>query len=245
MTATATAQRHRVIMGLDISPTHAGLVALDRHGRLLDARCVCETKKEAAGLTKRPGLGITATPFPTELTSSKFEDPDGRAAYRLVWMRSWLQESLASFVQETFELEVAVENYAFHMKQGAHQIGETGGMARLLLLDRPRTKVRLYDPVTVKMFATGVSQATKEMVGEAILRDHAVRFDELDLKPTTVEDLQDAYAIARLAWTEMEVRAGRVLLKDLTEKQIQVFNRTTSAQPINLLDRDWMISLDA
>jgi hypothetical protein len=57
---------------------------------------------------------------------------------------------------------------------------------------------------------------------------------------TTSEDLADAYSAAKLIWTEYQLRNGLIDLKDLHEKEIQVFNRTTKSYPVNILGREWI-----
>jgi hypothetical protein len=56
----------------------------------------------------------------------------------------------------------------------------------------------------------------------------------------TTEDLCDAYALARFVELEIELRAGRVQLSDLHEKEIQTLNRCTKRYPDNLLAREWI-----
>ena len=57
---------------------------------------------------------------------------------------------------------------------------------------------------------------------------------------TTSEDLADAYALAMMVYTEVLIRSGNTLMKELHPKEVQVFNRVTKTYPVNLLDREWL-----
>ena len=53
-------------------------------------------------------------------------------------------------------------------------------------------------------------------------------------------DLADAYFLARMLYTELEVRTGRILLSQLDEGERRIFLRVTKAYPVNILDRQFI-----
>ena len=53
-------------------------------------------------------------------------------------------------------------------------------------------------------------------------------------------DIQDAWYIAKLLQLEIKLRSGLIMLHDLPEHEIVVFNRCTKKYPVNLLARDFL-----
>jgi len=217
------------VVGMDLSLNHGAIVCLDR-GRLW--RVLWATTKAAASKRK----DATRIDIPKNLQREEKE------VWRLDWWAKYLREVLESLCPDV----VAFEGYAMGKSQRAHQIGELGGVARLACW-QIGVRFRIYDPSTIKMFATHNGGADKDEVGDAVKERWGVNFDSLDppsrsrkKRKETSEDLYDAYAIARLAWTEVWLRRGVILLSDLHEKEIQAFNRVTRANPENLLSKDWL-----
>jgi Holliday junction resolvasome RuvABC endonuclease subunit len=152
---------------------------------------------------------------------------------------------------------VAIEDYAVRAEQGAHYLGEAGGIARILCWFRG-VSLRLHDPVTAKMFVAHDGTCQKDEVERCVLERWGVDFSKFnqprpnptEKKPnpkqnrTTSEDLSDAFALAQMAWTEVQIRRGELNLSDLHPKEIQVFNRVTKTYPVSLLGRDWIKNPD-
>lgn len=147
---------------------------------------------------------------------------------------------------------VAVEDYALARAQGAHQIGEVGGAARLILWDHG-IRYRTHDPKSVKMFAAHDGSADKLLVEESVRDRWGTDFSKYNPPPPknprqkqsrqTSEDLCDAYALARMVYAEALLRAGELSLSDLEhDKERQVFLRTTKAFPVNVLGREWIFN---
>lgn len=77
---------------------------------------------------------------------------------------SWLRDEMEAILEDYQPHVVMLENYAHGKGNRAHQIGEWGGVLRLLLQDMGRPVV-LVAPKSVKVFATGNGGAGKsEMV---------------------------------------------------------------------------------
>ena len=165
----------------------------------------------------------------------------------------WIEGMLLEVIKKTSAEYAGIEDYALRAEQGAHQLGEAGGLARLLCW-KAGFKLRLHDPISTKMFVAHDGTCQKDAVQRAVERRWGVDFSPMDqppAKPTprrpepkrnkqTSEDLADAFAIAQLVWTEVQLRDGRVTMEQLHEKEIRVFNRTTKTYPINLLNREWI-----
>ena len=49
----------------------------------------------------------------------------------------------------------------------------------------------------------------------------------------------------KLLHTELTLRKGFVILKELSDEKISIFNRVTKNQPQNLLDTDFIVNSDS
>lgn len=152
---------------------------------------------------------------------------------------------------------VGIEDYAIREEQGAHYLGEIGGIARILCWFRG-VKFRLHDPTSVKMFAAHDGTCQKDEVERAVFERWGIDFGPYNpplAKPTvknahpkqnrrTSEDLADAFAIAQMVWAEVRLRRGDITLSSMHEKEVRVFNRVTKTYPVSLLDREWIHNPD-
>jgi len=168
---------------------------------------------------------------------------------RLIWWKKYLQ-TLVSFRQPHF---LGIEDYALGAAQGAHHTGELGGIGKIVAKEAG-CKLRLHDPMSIKMFATHNGHADKAWVEAAVKERWGADFSEFNPQkakktkknpkgiPTrqTSEDLADAFAIAKLVWTEVRLRRGDLVMSELHEKEVQVFNRVTKMYPLSLLSREWI-----
>ena len=222
------------VHGWDISLNHAGLVEFTDDE--LSAFWFATTKK---GLVKKLGERGLYVPFP------KCDEPHESALLRL---NSW-RNILGMLVRDRQPDYVGIEDYAYGASMRAHQIGELGGIARLVCFNSG-IKLRLHDPLSLKMFVTYNGHAKKPEIEKCVKKRWGQDFSEYN-PPTrkgskkenreVSEDLADAFGICQLVSLEIKLRAGTVLLKDLGhEKEIQVFNRVTKAYPISLLSREWI-----
>jgi Holliday junction resolvasome RuvABC endonuclease subunit len=234
------------VLGIDASLNHGAAVELT--DGVLSNFWYCTDIAGAAAKSKKRGFRLEV-PTPT-----KVRDPQVRAMYRLAWLEHFWDKNV---LMKSLPFAVGLEDYALSEAQGSHQIGEIGGTIRLLCWFRG-LRLRLHDPVTLKMYTAHDGTADKSMMEAAVQDRWGVDFSIFNPpapKPTaknkapkqnrTVsEDLHDAYALAQLTWLEVQLRRGEVLLKDLHEKEIRVFNRVTKAHPVSLLDREWILNPD-
>lgn len=227
------------IIGADISLNHGAFVLLE-DGDIKDFLYYTDAAGSAER-SKRHGRRVKLIDHP---------DRQIRAMARLAWIENLMDKQVLMSWKPDY---IGIEDYAIRAEQGAHYLGEVGGIARILCWFRG-IKLRLHDPTSVKMFATHDGTAQKDLIEQRVQERWDVEFGEFNTpppKPTaknptphqnrrTSEDLADAYAIAQLVWHEVRLRDGTLSLKTMHEKEIRVFNRITKTYPINLLDRDWI-----
>lgn len=229
------------VLGMDISMNHGAIVELTDN-KLTNFWYYTEYAGSAAKSKKR---GYRLDP---EIL--KIKDKHIRGVKRL----AWIEDFIANTVLASSKAEYAgIEDYAIRAEQGAHYLGEVGGLARMLCWHHG-LKLRLHDPTTVKMFAAHDGTCAKDAVCRAVVDRWGVDFEPLDQPPPqankrvpnpkqnrqTSEDLSDAYVIAQMVMVEVKLRMGEINLSGMHEKEIRVFNRTTKTYPINLLDREWI-----
>ncbi len=222
-----------MIIGIDLSLNHAGLVQLDAGGRVVWWDWVTDVR----AASDRGGRGVY-------LPRPKSEDKEQGSLERLVWWEKYISELFV----ERDPFYVGIEGYAFRAEgNAAYQIGELGGLVRLAAL-HVGAKLRCPDPMSVKMFgasrgnATGaeVADAVRAMTGGLFVAANPPQKAGKKQNALPEEDLSAAWVVAQMVWTELQLRAGSMRLDQLGEKQLQVFNRCTKSQPINLLARTWL-----
>lgn len=231
------------VLGIDPALNHAGLVLLDGAGALAWA-CVVT---DQVGVATRRATGVSFVLMPH--TPRAGLDSDQVASDRLLWWDAFARQIIA----EHRPAYVAIEDYGFATKGPTFSTGEVGGALRLAAL-RSGARLRLVDPPSVKLFATGRGDATGREVADAVGAPAArVIFASANppakagRKPNTLpeEDLAAAWVVARMAWMEVELRAGRPLPAQLSEAQLRYYNRVTAGHAVNVLGRDWLRSRDA
>jgi hypothetical protein len=91
------------------------------------------------------------------------------------------------------------------------------------------------------MFACNIGTAKKEDMIDAYdkVRKNPLGLNFSNRFGSPKEDIVDAFFITELLQMELKLRKGLIQLKDLTEKQIQIFNRTTKGNPTNILATDF------
>lgn len=211
------------IMGLDLSLNHAGMCILDQDAKMVRFDYVTDRKKALSS-----GRGSLLPKFTSDDRAQNNLD-------RLREWRSWFKEAM----HKNKPAYVTIEDYAFAAKSNStYQIGELGGLARMIAADCG-AKLRFHEPQAVKMFATCNGAATSAEVHVGAKARWGVDFSPVS-DQQAIEDMGVAYTLARLVWTEVLVRETCAIPPELEEKQRQVFNRVTKANPVNLLGRDFV-----
>lgn len=227
------------VHGWDLALNHAGFVELV-DGELNDFWYVTDLAG-SAGRSKKHG---------TRLVPAKTKDRQERAMIRLAWWEHFIDKRILMPRKPDF---VGIEDYALDASHGAHYKGELGGIARILCWFRG-TNFRLHDPISIKMFVSHDGTCQKDGIERAVKKRWGVDFDKFNQPPSaptakrpnprpnrqTSEDLADAFGVAWLVWTEYLLRTGQMMLSELPEKEVRVFNRITKSYPVNLLERDWL-----
>jgi len=232
-----------IVQGWDVSLNHGAIVELE-DGELNDFwfwTTVASSTKKSDGHGSR-------------LILLKTDDKHLKSVHRLCWIRDYLQRVPLARKPDY----IGIEDYAIRVEQGAHYLGEGGGVARIACWDN-NVRFRLHDPVTVKMFAAHDGTAQKDSVERAVKSRWKADFSQCNppiatakegsknspkQNRTTSEDLADAYAIARMVHVEVLIRSGNMLMNQLHPKEVQVFNRVTKTYPVNLLNREWVYKGD-
>jgi len=151
-----------------------------------------------------------------------------------IWMRDSIMDKLSNV---DF---VAFEGYAFGASGKVFDIAETTAIMKVKLYE-DGIPFRVYEPTVVKMFATGKGNAGKVEMHQAYEKicDPIGLYQLPELKSPR-EDLIDAYYIGKLLQKELMLRNGIVDLRALKLKEIEIFNRCTKSNPVNILSRDFI-----
>lgn len=213
------------VIGIDLSLNHCGMVGLSKSGDLNWWRYV----------TDKPTYNKSDPTHSVLLRQPKMEDRTAKQIRRLVWWED-LFDTLP-----TAEF-VGIEDYAQvrGTSNSDYQIGELGAVARLWAL-RTGAQLRLHEPMSVKMHTALTGAAKPEDTRDAVFS----RWPEtnrawLNLPNDPSLDLCAAYGVARMVLCETQLRSGKLRLDQLHPKEVQVYNRITKANPVNLLAREFI-----
>lgn len=145
---------------------------------------------------------------------------------------------------------IAVEDYAYG-KSGAmgliFNLAEFEGNIKISLFNNGK-KLRFYSVNQIKKFWTAFGLSDKISMYQAYENYTGIKPDlsalpEVDngkgVGPTS--DIVDAFAICEYLRTELTLRNGLVLLKDLPKHQIECFNAVTKEHPTGLLTADFVV----
>ena len=139
---------------------------------------------------------------------------------------------------------VAIEDYAYGAKGRVFDIAEFTGGLKLKIYESGKS-LRIYSIGTIKMYADlkHKGNALKEHIQDAFLVEPNI--PDLTFMPDAPKksprlDIHDAYFIAKLLNLELSLRSGIKLMWKLPPEIIKVFNRVTTANPVNILARDFL-----
>lgn len=128
----------------------------------------------------------------------------------------------------------AIEDYAVAADQGAHYIGEIGGVARLALC-KAGVPFQLLPIKGTKKAVAGNGNAEKTDVAKAVV-GLGIEFPD-DLDEQTLEDLHDAASIAQTMMLLLAARARVTLPRHVRE----VMSSKSKAAPVPLCERDFLL----
>ena len=154
---------------------------------------------------------------------------------------NWMIDKILKFIN--FSEHIAIEGYSYASKGNSiFDIAEFSGIIKFKLLDYSY-KLRIHDPSSIKMFATGKGNADKMVMQEAYILGTSNPLglpDKIPLLKKKNEsnpraDIVDAYYIMKLLHTELQLRNGIITIQNLSVKHLEIFNRVTKAYPVNIL----------
>lgn len=219
-----------VIAGIDFSITSPGIV--------------CFKVDESMNVFKSEWFGVAKTqkqisPNLIHLKKDLFKSD----IQRFIAIAEYIAGSLEKFADGDVDLYVALEGYAMNAKGLVFNIAEATGLLKERLWDMG-TKLRIYEPTSIKKFAALNGSCDKVFMGEAFDSCgyiHKPMLGDLPLYESPRADIVDAFWAAQLLLTEMKLRLGLLELKSLKPKQIEVFNATSKAHKDNIMTRDFIV----
>lgn len=235
-----------IVIGLDISLDHGGLIALDADGGVMDYMYITSIKKLADVSLKN------------SILLSKKGKEESKEVFRLRRLNEYL-EALTVFERRVSVFNVpayySIEGYSYASQSTSIcQIAELTGHLKHYLFNKEDNKIRIHDPLSVKLFATNKGNCLKKDVvnraqqafdiPEGLIKKKMIKKKKLSVTieeydgPAT--DIADAYFLARMLYRELTLRDGDVSLNQLGENERRIFLRVTKAFPVNLLDRDFI-----
>jgi len=237
------------IFGLDISLDHGGVVVLDTTGMVADY-CFLTTVKKYASVDPKHSVLL-----------SKQEKDEPKAVFRLRRMNEYLhglmnfEHKVSSLIPPSY---YSIEGYSYGSagtSTSICQIAELTGYIKHMIYEGGGL-IRIHDPLSVKLFATGKGNCMKKDVVEAaflsskwgfVFPEGLIKKKMIKKKDEKVEeydgpatDIADAYFLARMTYTELQLRDGELLLKQLSEGERRIFLRVTKMYPVNVLDRPFI-----
>jgi len=156
----------------------------------------------------------------------------------------WMEEKIIDFIKDADF--VSLEDYAMGASKGqVFNIAEFTGCVKRKIFDLD-IPLRKYDINSIKMFITNRGNSDKSLILSFYNKvEDSDKFifpkDIIENEKSYANDIIDSYYIAKLLQLELKIRHGLVLLKELPLKQIEMFNRTTKGNPVNILARDFIL----
>lgn len=222
-----------IICGLDLSPNSSGATKL-----ILD---------EKFNVIKSDYLGFTTTKkYSHDENIHYYNNSSKNPTYHHYFSKFvWMKEKIAEFTKDCDY--VAIEDYAFAGIGKVFNIAEFAGMIKLHLFENNK-KVRLYDPGSIKIFATDRGNCDKISMNDAyeeLYCDYKMNLSHLPIvdiskgrSPTS--DIIDSFFIVELLYLELQLRKALVNLTDYSEQIIKVMNRVTKSRPENILSTEFI-----
>lgn len=263
------------VIGLDISANSPGVCVL-HNDDVMNYGCVTQVKKYflasiediVGSITFMHGKYSAAKTFGRKKeTSDNFSARRRHAVTCNIF--AYIDTSIR-VVQRTNGHEkiiVVMEDYAYASQTaGQYELAEIQGLIRNYLW-KQNVSLRLHDPLSTKMWATGMGRAKKlhmriaaaqlgfklddkyfDFKGEKfdfpifIVDEDGVSQKYLrDIKGPGA-DIVDAYHLAHFGWIEHQVREGQIDIKTLDAKKQRELTKDTKARPVPLLERPYILN---
>ena len=247
------------VIGFDCSLQCPAMVALHVvAGKLIGMRYCTSVKREAddvVGIYARPRREATKL----QVKEEKHNYTMRRGAIINTAFTDFYMKMLAH--PDVDKIYVAIEGYGFASQSpGLMELAEVVGYVKSLLytLGSP---YRIYDPNTVKLWATGSGSAKKlhmvnaakekgfdpgdEMFKPGNKFEHPIWFNDESYTHDIGgpgSDLCDAFHLANMLRCELLLDAGDIELQDLTEVVQKQLTKFSKANPVPLIDRPFVLS---
>jgi len=232
------------IIGLDISLNHGGVVVLDESGEVESYLFSTTIKKYAK------------VDFDHCLLLQQQGKEESKDSYHLRKIGSYL--TVLNIYTSAFDLRktyISIEGYSYgSLSTAICQIAELTGCIKRELFEKG-CKIRVHDPLSVKLFATGKGICLKKDIVKQAKKhftfpDGLIKEEKKKTKYGAIleyggpgTDLADAYFLARMLYVELMIRKGILKLDQLSEGERRIFLRTTKMYPVNILDRPFISGL--
>jgi len=230
-----------IVIGLDLSKLHYGMTLVKNDAPACFSYMANSKKLTDASFVRKIN-GFDGCLYSASRTLQKKEYP-----YKPVFDIEQIQHTedailatVSGFWRD--DIYVCIEDYAY--TQGVNSVTSLAEMTGYIKasLYTNNCRLRLYDPMSLKLW-TGDGKAEKADVQKYVeqfvefppeLTDSKVGLD-------IVYDLADSFVLYQMLAYELQTRKDPSFAKKyLTEQQIRVFNRTTRAKPVNVLDRPFI-----
>ena len=147
-------------------------------------------------------------------------------------------------ISDVKENYVSIEGYSYGSTGTVFDIAESTGLMKYKIYNNEHTlRLRIYEPTSIKKFATLNGTSSKVEMGDAFSADTDKWKPDIPLNLKDYEspkaDIIDAYWACRLLQIEIYLRKGLIPLKSLHEKRIELFNAVSKKNKENLLVRDF------
>ena len=240
-----------LLFGIDFSLNHWAICRVDYlTGSCLDYRYMTCTKKEynqnaanaflLEGQDKKNGEG-------------KETYGERRRAFSVQILFKYIMDILNGLEKAPEDVYVSIEGYAYAAStRGLCQIAEATGLLKTMLYNQG-IKLRIHDPLSVKLYASGGGACLKKTIVLAAkdlgfhISESLLKVKRKKIKGLEVEeydgvgtDLADSFFLARILRTELMLRDGIASLENLKECERKIFLRVTKAFPENILSRDFI-----
>lgn len=157
---------------------------------------------------------------------------------RVGLMISWVLDIVEEYaVTDGYDVYAAIEGLAVSQRSNrASDLAELSGGIKHGLM-RLNVPFRIYDPLTLKMAWTGQGGADKAAMVMQCFRRFRLDYTKLE---SAGDNFADATLLAQLLYHEVELRSGRMLLKDLDGQLRKIMRRTTKKEPLPLLKQPFV-----
>jgi len=229
-----------LIAGIDVSKTHYAMVVREPlpKGKYRTDYMFASTTKGLVEQAIRKGYQAHYLPDYTQWKKKVNDNPHNYTMFLCDVMAEFIEEDLGYIGLghlNCFERYIAFEGYSFASPGQLLQIAEvTSAIKQIFYQDH--WNIRIHDPLTVKLWATGDGKSEKELLRVEAVKD-GLQIPVFIFDHSMCYDICDAYFLMKILETELQVREKPMLLNELNDNQKRVFNRVTQAYKTNLLDR--------